>query len=35
MSNLRGTLDSIVFIRCARDDCLLRQSVSGVILISY
>ena len=35
MSNQRGTLDSMVFVRCARDDCLLSQSISEVISILH
>ena len=35
MSNLRGTLDSMVFVRCARDCYLLSRDVSGVISISH
>ena len=35
MSNLRGTLDSMLYVRFAPHNCLLSQKSSEGILISY
>ena len=35
MTNLRCTLDSIIFICCEREYCLLSQYITGVILILH